>query len=1322
MKILCYAPYSGAWTLHGLWEFTILYGLKLRGCGVKIIICDGVYTDCAIYQDVINPRPLNACKQCINLTKNLLKDMHLEEKYDILSKYLSKSDIISTIEWIKGLNPTEIENACFENFNIGKYVKSSVYSDFRIDRINFSDRKIIKKYFSYLYSGALAYISLKKILETYKPDRVLLFNGRFFDLRILLELCKLYNISVYIHDRGYIDNSLTINKNTHCIDFTSIKLSWKKWENIPLNLDELEKTRQLLIERSKGKNLSWKVFSSYNYKNNKISEIISLYPNRKIAGLFTSSMDEMASEISEVGGNIFDSQLEWLEESIKFFSRQRDWILIIRGHPNICSENSSGIAINDYQDLLFIKNKLPENVFLIMPEERVNSYELIDKIDIGITYGSTIGLEIASCGKPVVISSKGFYHGIIPFISVYDKNTYFDILNKTIELDYKDQEIKKYIYRYIFYYFFRISIPFPLVSVVNVHFGRLNYTDLEDLKYGKDIYLDKITDSILSNKSLFPVPDEKDYSRDEKDEKSFFSSLKFSYLQEELTQKQRIIKSYKTKKIRILAIETGFNPDYVAIDNLWKMLLEYNFEVMVIAPQIMDSTKGSIECLVEENRDGVEIRRIYKTFSDMVNNPYSKKDEIIDITREFQPDIIYCHHINNHNVAMIAKSVFNSPLVILLEFPSELYSYSYNDIDNKLRGNTRIVIDWSKIKSVELEKTKIGEQYHIVIPGIVPVPKEVKIYKPSEKINRGIYCGSLIWHYKKPDEFIKLLPLLFEETPMEEFLLIVSPYSSVENILNKYGKKYNIKYKSTLPRNELLKEISLSYLGFSCMPLDIDGFTSECKALKTALFLPFCYGVEDESYIVKSIENVKRLYEDKDFYEEITEKAYKNYLETTAPENVLPKYVKLFNALLDGNLHETWEELRYKGEMKDYSSEVKSLFFFFNSNKSSDKNVLLSNPPWFLDNSYVGIRAGSRGAYIVPQSCAGYFPYPFLLGYTTSFLKANGIGVNMIDSILTRETLNSYIWRIKRCQCIENDLLIIETVSHYSKVALCGPYATVFAEELIKLPFVHAVLKGEYEKNALKLVETGKEGIYDYDLVEDLDSLPFPYRDYSIYKYLSPFQNNHPGHQLQIWSSRGCFYRCISCMYHHTMNLNKYRQRKVSEILREIKEIFEKFPRLTSVYFDDDTFNIEKERILEICNGLKKMNIPWTVRCKTDISDIDIFRVMKDSGCYAVIFEVKSGTHGLYNDNCDKKIDLNILEETVKELKKIGIEVHITLTWSSQEETTETIEKTKEFLNKVKPDSIQENYCAPFPETLYYNFKDLVTKGYKSNKNTLFYN
>ncbi|MCX8094495.1 MAG: B12-binding domain-containing radical SAM protein [Candidatus Goldbacteria bacterium] len=415
--------------------------------------------------------------------------------------------------------------------------------------------------------------------------------------------------------------------------------------------------------------------------------------------------------------------------------------------------------------------------------------------------------------------------------------------------------------------------------------------------------------------------------------------------------------------------------------------------------------------------------------------------------------------------------------------------------------------------------------------------------------------------------------------------------------------------------------------------------------------------------------------------------------------------------------------------------------------------VFLSNPPWRKGN-YYGIRAGSRWPFMVKlkkgEKIPGYLPMPFFLAYAASLLEKNNIDVLLVDSIAEAHTDDDFLKKVKE---YKPDLFLIETstpsintdlnwikkiknIFPNVKTILTGPHATVFAENLLKEnEYLDFVLSGEYEYillNLIRSIEKGKNGEDvrgvtfrkgsnviknpPADLVKNLDEIPWPARHFlPMFAYNDAFAGL-PSPNVQIWASRGCPYKCIFCNWPKTMyGGSSYRVRDVKDVVKEIKWLIDKYG-FKAFYFDDDTFNIGKNRIIALCEELKNqnINIPWAIMARADTSDEETFKIMKDAGLYAVKFGVESGVQEII-DNCGKSLDLQRVIKSVEIMKKLCIKVHLTFTFGLPGETKETIKQTLDFLKKVRPDSAQFSIVTPFPGTAYYDMLD--SKGYILSKN-----
>jgi len=392
--------------------------------------------------------------------------------------------------------------------------------------------------------------------------------------------------------------------------------------------------------------------------------------------------------------------------------------------------------------------------------------------------------------------------------------------------------------------------------------------------------------------------------------------------------------------------------------------------------------------------------------------------------------------------------------------------------------------------------------------------------------------------------------------------------------------------------------------------------------------------------------------------------------------------------------------------------------------------VLLLNPPWD------GIRAGSRWPFKTGKRKeyrrGEYLTYPFWLCYTSSLLKQNGHEARVIDAIAEHLSHEEFLKIVMK---EDPDLIVIETstpsinvdynyaklFSKKFKVVLTGTHVSVLFEEALHQVPEAIIARGEYEYTLLDLanskdlnkipgivyLESGEIKINrERELIEDLDSLPFPDRDsVPIYRYWDGFCQHWPA--VQMISSRGCLFRCIFCVWNAVMDKFKWRPRTPSNVVDEIEYCIRKY-HFKEVYFDDSTFNMKPDHVYDICEELiaKKIKIPWSAMCSSVTLSYDMLKRMKEAGCIGIKFGVESADENVLR-KIKKPLDLEKIQMIGKWCKKLRIKTHATFVIGLPGENEETIEKTLNFMKKLDVDSMQVSIATPFPGTEFF---EMATK------------
>ena len=404
--------------------------------------------------------------------------------------------------------------------------------------------------------------------------------------------------------------------------------------------------------------------------------------------------------------------------------------------------------------------------------------------------------------------------------------------------------------------------------------------------------------------------------------------------------------------------------------------------------------------------------------------------------------------------------------------------------------------------------------------------------------------------------------------------------------------------------------------------------------------------------------------------------------------------------------------------------------------------VLFSNPPWWAGESTgfnehgapytvytAGVRAGSRWPFTLnihtpPDSfqLGSYLPYPFFLGYATTYAaKHTGASVAFRDSIALRESYASYLSYVA---AEKFDFIVIESASPswehdaglirmlkmqlpQCKIVIAGPIASKGEALLESLP-IHACIHGEYEKGVVRVLG-GESGMIDFDLlsVEEMNAAPFPYYDpVYAHRYIDANPKGFQFPQAQVWSSRGCPYKCIFCVWPATMTGNDpdgTKKRTVRHYSGDYMEAFlgELAGRYgyRSIYFDDDTFNLGDRHVEAMCAVMRKIGLPWAAMCRADTIRLDLWAEMKASGCYGVKIGFESGNQHVVDTIVNKRLNLEQARVAVAEMKRVGLTVHGTFTYGLPGETPAQMQDTRRYADSLGLDTRQESGCAEIEGT-----------------------
>ena len=372
-----------------------------------------------------------------------------------------------------------------------------------------------------------------------------------------------------------------------------------------------------------------------------------------------------------------------------------------------------------------------------------------------------------------------------------------------------------------------------------------------------------------------------------------------------------------------------------------------------------------------------------------------------------------------------------------------------------------------------------------------------------------------------------------------------------------------------------------------------------------------------------------------------------------------------------------------------------------------------------------------------------FYSFPFGLAYISSYLKSKGFAVfclnlcqfteeeqieKILETWINKNKIDAVMTGGMSChwEAINN---VIESVKNVKKNIITitgGPVITsdpFLAMENMQIDY--GVI-GEGEITAAELAETliTKKGvenikgiIYRKDTrlicnkerppIMDLDSLPIP--DYDNFDYdecigLMKYSGQEPilenydiVRHFSIIGSRSCPFSCTFC--YHPLG-KTYRQRSLQNIFKEIDYLVDRY-KINFIFFSDELFSTNIERMLEFAERMKKYNIKWDAMFRVNTVTKEILDKLKTSGLYFMVYGVESMSDRILK-SMNKKITKKEIENAFKMTYEAGIACSGNILLGDPAETTETIDESISWWRSNRHYNISLTYIKAIPDSVVY--------------------
>jgi hopanoid biosynthesis associated radical SAM protein HpnJ len=393
--------------------------------------------------------------------------------------------------------------------------------------------------------------------------------------------------------------------------------------------------------------------------------------------------------------------------------------------------------------------------------------------------------------------------------------------------------------------------------------------------------------------------------------------------------------------------------------------------------------------------------------------------------------------------------------------------------------------------------------------------------------------------------------------------------------------------------------------------------------------------------------------------------------------------------------------------------------------------TLFLNPP-----SFENFDGGAGSRWPATREIESYW-YPVWLAYPAGMIE----GARLLDApphyVSAEETIKiakeyEFLVLYTSTPGFPGDIQLAQKIRDANpgiKIAFVGPHVTVLPEKCLQdAPAVDFIVRKEFDY-AVKEFADGmplesilgasyrKNGSVahnaDRPQLQDLDSLPHVtdvyHRDLDVRRYNVPFLLNP---YVSLYTTRGCPAQCTFCLWPQTTSGHAWRKRSTDDVAAEMAKAKAYWPYVREFFFDDDTFNIQKARTVELCAKLKPLGLTWSCTSRVT-TDYETLKAMKEAGCRLLIVGYESGDPQILK-NIKKGATIERARQFTKDAHKLGLVIHGDFILGLPGETPETINNTIAFAKELDVETIQVSVAHAYPGTELFDFavkNDFMVKG-----------
>jgi hypothetical protein len=479
-------------TYNNAFHILAAWGLRLQGVPVIHFVCNRGMSLCVLGTNRQKPALPPPCSVCVAHSKAMDKGANIHWFRFQADPFLAGLLASLTVPELMTFEYAHTVDGMVTPIPLGALVTPGLRWILR--RHNLSDADSIRYlYRQYIQSAWNVAQEFNRLLIKEDPQTVVVFNGQFYPEAIAAWIARRRGVRVVTHEVGFQPFSAYFTAG----EATAYPIHIP--DEFELNVEQNTRLDSYLENRFQGKFSMAGIHFWPEMKGLDQAFLQKAAPFKQIVPVFTNVIFDTSQPHANT---VFTDMFAWLETVVDLAHSHPETLFVIRAHPDeMRPGKESQETVADWV-VVHKATDLP-NIVFVSPTDYFSSYELIQHSKFVMIYNSTIGLEAALLGVPVLCAGKARF---TQYPTVFFPPSVLEFCLQAEAFLMADKidipaEFKRNARRFLYYQLYRSSLPFDSYLTTSVYPSLTRFKDFtwQQLLPQHSVAIATILDGLLQN-------------------------------------------------------------------------------------------------------------------------------------------------------------------------------------------------------------------------------------------------------------------------------------------------------------------------------------------------------------------------------------------------------------------------------------------------------------------------------------------------------------------------------------------------------------------------------------------------------------------------------------------------------------------------------------------------------------------------------------------------------------------------------------------------------------------------------------------------------